>query len=54
MSLEPNPHSLNSIEERDNKLTFALKESMEIRGQLTEADEKKEKKSWWQFWRKIL
>ena len=46
----------NSIEERDNKLTFALKESMEIRRQLAAAEEEKEnekkkKKSWLQFWR---
>lgn len=46
----------NSIEERDNKLTFALKESMEIRRQLAAAEEEKEnekkkKKTWWQFWK---
>ena len=46
----------NSIEERDNKLTFALKESMGIRRQLAAAEEekeieKKEKKLWWQFWK---
>lgn len=46
----------NSIEERDNKLTFALKESMEIRRQLAAAEEEKKieekkKKLWWQFWK---
>ncbi|MGE7839088.1 hypothetical protein [Viridibacillus arvi] len=45
----------NSIEERDNKLTFALKESMEVRRQLAVAEAEKEKrkrkKSWWQFWK---
>lgn len=45
----------NSIEERDKKLMFAIKESMEIRRQLAAAEEErveneKKKKSWWQFW----
>ncbi|MGG0657710.1 DUF3967 domain-containing protein [Rummeliibacillus pycnus] len=45
-----------SIEQRDRKLMFAIKESMEMRRQLAAAEEKKEnekkkKKSWWQFWK---
>lgn len=46
----------NSIEERDRKLMFTIKESMEMRRQLAAAEEKKEnekkmEKSWWQFWK---
>lgn len=43
----------NSIEERDNKLMLALKESMETRRQLAAAAEEFEKakrKKWWKFW----
>lgn len=46
----------NSIEERDKKLMFAIKESMEMRRQLVAAEEEKKenekkKKSWWHFWK---
>ncbi|HWK22722.1 MAG TPA: MerR family transcriptional regulator [Ureibacillus sp.] len=49
----------NSIEERDKKLMFAMKESMETRRQLAVAEAEREKererdkkkKVWWQFWR---
>lgn len=46
----------NSIEERDKKLMFAMKESMETRRQLaaaTEAEKERERnrKVWWQFWK---
>ncbi|MDI7742729.1 MerR family transcriptional regulator [Lysinibacillus fusiformis] len=45
-----------SIEERDKKLMFAMKESMETRRQLAAAVEaervrEKKKKVWWQFWK---
>lgn len=43
----------NSIEERDNKLMLALKESMETRRQLAAAAaefEKVKRKKWWKFW----
>lgn len=43
-----------SIEDRDQKLMLALKESMEARRQLAAAEavaiEEKKKKSWWKFW----
>ncbi|MFC7686062.1 MerR family transcriptional regulator [Ureibacillus sp. GCM10028918] len=46
----------NSIEERDKKLMFAMKESMETRRQLAAAAEaeresEQKKKIWWQFWK---
>jgi len=48
----------NSIEERDKKLMFAMKESMETRRQLAaaaeaeaEREKHKKKKVWWQFWK---
>ena len=45
----------NSIEDRDQKLMFALKESMEARRQLAAAEavaiEENKKKSWWKFWK---
>lgn len=45
----------NSIEERDRKLMFTIKESMEMRRQLAAAEEVKEnekkRKFWWQFWK---
>ena len=41
----------NSIDERDRKLMLAIKETMEIKRQLAEEEEKK--KSWWKFWRGI-
>ena len=43
-----------SIEDRDQKLMFALKESMEARRQLAAAEavavEESKKRSWWKFW----
>lgn len=45
-----------SIEERDKKLMFAMKESMEARRQLAaaaaeaEEQEKSKKRVWWKFW----
>ncbi len=46
----------NSIEERDKKLMYAMKESMETRRQLAaaveaEREKEKKKKVWWQFWK---
>lgn len=48
----------NSIEQRDKKLMFAMKESMETRRQLAvaaeveaEREKEKKKKVWWQFWK---
>ncbi|MDN4495263.1 MerR family transcriptional regulator [Ureibacillus aquaedulcis] len=46
----------NSIEERDKKLMYAMKESMETRRQLaaaaeTERERETKKKVWWQFWK---
>lgn len=45
----------NSLEERDNKLMIALKETMEVRRQIAaaEIEEKveKKKKSKWKFWK---
>lgn len=43
----------HSIEARDNKLLFALKESMEARRQIAaaEAEREKEKIKWWKFWK---
>ncbi|RHW34997.1 MerR family transcriptional regulator [Lysinibacillus yapensis] len=45
-----------SIDERDKKLLFAMKESMETRRQLAaaaemEREEERNKKAWWQFWK---
>ncbi|PYF06688.1 MerR family transcriptional regulator [Ureibacillus chungkukjangi] len=48
-----------SIEERDKKLMFAMKESMETRRQLAVAtaeveavkERERKKKRWWQFWK---
>ncbi|QCR34104.1 MerR family transcriptional regulator [Lysinibacillus sp. SGAir0095] len=48
----------NSIEQRDKKLMFAMKESMETRRQLAAAAEaerekenEKNKRIWWKFWK---
>lgn len=48
---EQNQYIENALKERDQKLVKAIREIQETRLQLVAAEQEKQKKRWWQFWK---